>query len=425
MAPLSKDFELEALVARVEQGEPLDDTQLARLERAAAEHEPALDWLLCYAHALLNSDRPRPAAALLDRVISRAPDVPLARLAKARALGAMERWDEAEAELRRVLARRPRHADALRALALLRLRAGAPRDAARLAQQVLEADPRDDASRQILAEAEAASSPDAAAATVDPFAQGLRRTLIERGIKTRLDPQRGLLLVELQPGRLGRLSLESLRESARADPRGQGAFAESLVDSLTRLAPPAALPPLEEVRARVFPALRPASFPEKAGPVLSAPGPAGLLWVYALDHPGFVTFLPPEAPGRWGLTLDEIARLALDNLDRHPLAPSRYRAVEGRLSESEHGWDVLAFDEGDGYDAARLLAPRHRGLLDSLHPGPWTVVLPTSGYALLAREDDLSATAVIRSAAQAEGGGPDGLSTRLFRLSERLEAGPE
>ncbi|HEY3450271.1 MAG TPA: tetratricopeptide repeat protein [Myxococcales bacterium] len=428
-------LEVEALVAKVERGEPLSEPELQRLERTCDEHPESLDWLLCLSHALVNSERPARSLSVLARTVERAPAEPLVRLARARALGALERYGEAAHELETVLARSPGHADALRALALLRLKAGAPSDAAKLARQVLLADPLDEATKQILAEAEAStggaassassgSSVPTAAASGEPsaeaFAGDLRRSLAERGLKSRLDPDRAALLVELQPGRVGRLSLPSLHQAALADVRGAAAFTESLVGSLSRLQAPSELPDFSSVRERIFPALRAAEFPKKAGDVLTAPGPAGLLWAFALDHPGFVTFLPSRAAESWGVSTDTLLRLAMENLDRSPIAPTRYRAEEGRLSETDKAWDVLAFDEGDGYDGSRLLSPKHRALLDSLHPGPWIVALPTSGYALLAREGDSASRQLLQTAASTESGRPDGLSPTLFRLAEGL-----
>lgn len=425
-------LEVEALVARVERGEALSESDLAKLERACDERPDSLDRLLCLSHALVNSERPARALSVLARAVERAPAEPLARLARARALGALERFSEAGRELEAVLARAPGHADAMRALALLRLKAGAPSDAARLARQVLERDPVDEASKQILAEAEAAmaSTPDASPApavasepSVEALAADLRRSLAERGLKSKLDTDRASLLVELQPGRVGRLSLPSLHQAALADPRGAAAFVEATVGSLSRLQAPPELPELASVRERIFPALRTAEFPKKAGDVLSMPGPAGLLWAFALDHPGFVTFLPARAAAAWSVGTDELFRLAMENLERAPVAPTRYRSKDGRLSETDRDWDVLAFDAGDGYDAARLLAPKHRALVDALHPGPWTVALPTTGYVLLAREGEKAVRELLEAAARSEGGRPDGMSPALFRLADGLTPG--
>jgi tetratricopeptide (TPR) repeat protein len=413
--PTFDELALEALVTRVEGGQALTREELVRLERAVAAHPGSVDWLLCLAHALSNGDRPESSLSVVARAAALAPDEPLVRLARARALGALERWPEAQAQLEAVLARAPGHADALRALALVRLRSGAVGDAARLIRKVLEADPLDEASRQILAESEAGQGEP----SLPQFERDLRRSLAERGIKSRLDPARQALLVELGPGRIGRLSLASLRQAAAADLRGEAGFSEALVGSLSRLEAPDAVPRLEEVRARLLPALRPARFKEKAGPVLSAPGPADLLWVWALDHAGFVTFLHENAAASWGIPLEEIRQIAFDNLDRSPLTPTRYRVVEGRLMESSEAWEVVGFDAGDGCDASRLLAPRHRMQLDALYPGPWVVALPTISYALLAREGDEQAIALLRAAC-VESQGPDGLHGALLSLATDL-----
>ena len=135
-------FELDALVARVEEGEALSERELDRIGREVRARPESLDWRLCFAHALINSDLPHRALEVLRFEGASGMHEILLHIVRARALGALERYGEAEAELKKILRIYPGHADALRALALLRLREGAPEQAARLCEEVLMTDPR-------------------------------------------------------------------------------------------------------------------------------------------------------------------------------------------------------------------------------------------------------------------------------------------
>ncbi|HCF60141.1 MAG TPA: hypothetical protein DFS52_19365, partial [Myxococcales bacterium] len=283
---------LEPLVARVEAGAPLSPRELEQLELAVQARPGNLDWLLCLAHALVNSERAAQALPLLERAAASRPDEPLILTARARALSALERYAEAERDLRTTLAKSPGHADALRALGLLRLRAGAPREAAELLRGVLAADPLDETARAVLAEAEAATDaePGPPALSKSDFARELQTSLTECGLKSRVDLEASLIVVALAPRREVRLSVTALWASAQSERRGHAWFIEDLVGRLTRMKATDRVPPFEQVRERIFPALRPKSFLARAGPVLQSEAPAGLLWLFALDHPDFVSY---------------------------------------------------------------------------------------------------------------------------------------
>lgn len=416
---LREEIELAPLVSRVEEGAVLADAEIDRLSRACARRPESADWWLCLAHALVNSDRPAEALSALQRAAALRPEAILVLLAQARALAALERYGEAEACLRAVLARHRSHADALRALALLRLRSGAPAEARALAGQVLETDPLDEEARQIAAEA------DAAAAAGPPPGPGwelepaLLASLQAHGLAAALDPSSGAASIALPGGQRARLSLAGLRAAALSDPRGPAAHLEELARALARIEPPGRAPELAQVRSRLFPVLRPASFLAASGPALGCEAPAGLRWLFALDDPEFVAYLPPAAAGRWGLSPEDLLALALENLERSPAAPSRYRAAHGGLSPAPQGpWDLLAFDAGDGYDASRLLSPAHQALLASAGPKAFAAAIPTRSWALLAPLDRAEAVALLRAVAQAQAVGPEGLCPDLFRLGE-------
>ncbi len=419
-----EDPALAPLVSLVEEGATLADSQLDQLRRAVESRPDSADWLLCLGHALVNSERSQEALPFFDRAATARPDAVLVYVGRARCLGALERYSEAGAELRQALKRFPRHADALRALALLRLRAGALAEAVELCERVLEVDPIDEETKLILAEAKAglanAGLPSAQSpGTLEDFARDLQRSLAERGLKSAIDPAAGMLVIELTADRQGRMALAGLWDACKADARGRAAYIEGFVGSLARMQAPERVPPLEKVRERVFPVLRTERFLERSGPALRAPASAGLLWLYALDHPDFVSYLPPECASAWGISPEELARIALANLERAVRPPARYRIRPTGLEPAPTGrWHLVAFDAGDGYDASRLCSPAHLKLLEAIDPGGWVAALPTVSYALLAREQDRDAIAFLRVLAQQEGSGDQGLSTSLYRLTK-------
>lgn len=163
---------LDSLVTRVEEGDALTKEELELIGREVERRPDSLDWRLCLAHALINSDQPHRALEVLKFEGADTMREILLHMARARAFGALERYAEAEVELKKILQIYPGHADALRSLAILRLRAGAPADAAALCESVLLADPLDEPTRQILAEAREAMDEAAAGkggvTTADP-----------------------------------------------------------------------------------------------------------------------------------------------------------------------------------------------------------------------------------------------------------------
>jgi tetratricopeptide (TPR) repeat protein len=416
-SPRREELELGPVVARVEEGARLTGAELDRLWRTSSRRPESADWMLCLAHALVNNDRPAEALGVLERAAALRPGELLVLLAQARALAALERFAQAESLLEQVLARHPSHADALRAFGLLRLWAGAPGEALRLARRALEADPLDEEARQIAAEAEAAA--DATASAAPSFEAELARALGARGLAARVDAGSGTASIALGEGRAVRLSLAGLRAVAQSDPGGAAKHLENLAKAVARLEPPGRTPELARVRARIFPVLRPPSFLGASGPALGCGAPAGLRWLFALDDPELVAYLPPEAARRWGVEPEAILALALENLERAPVAPSKYRAARGGLTLAREGaWDLLAFDAGDGYDASRLLSPVHRALLPGDGSKVFAAAIPTRGCALLAPLERPEAVALLGAVARAQAEAPEGLSPELFRLKE-------
>lgn len=242
-------FELDALVARVEAGDALTEAELDRLGREVQARPQSLDWRLCLAHALVNSDLPHRALEVLRFEGATGMHEILLHIVRARALGALERYGEAEAELRKILRIYPGHADALRALALLRLREGAPAQAVQLCEEVLMTDPLDDATKQILANAREAlaageradgACPNASSARVERLSRGRFFQMVDQALAGKSWPhriagQRGELFVELPRKGLVRLPIDPIWQASRGTTTRRQAAVDELVRELERI----------------------------------------------------------------------------------------------------------------------------------------------------------------------------------------------
>jgi tetratricopeptide (TPR) repeat protein len=149
--------ELERIRRRVEAGDALSSEEMSHLERAAQGGEAVLR--LAVAHALSNAGDDRAALALLEPLSRELPRDLSIHLGRARALVGLERWSEAEAELKLALALQPEDPEALKSLALLALRRGEPRRADALASDALRIDPFDVESRLVREELRATDLP--------------------------------------------------------------------------------------------------------------------------------------------------------------------------------------------------------------------------------------------------------------------------
>ena len=416
---------LSRMVVLIQDGLPLPEDDLQTLAALAAKEPSNLDLQVCLGHGLVNGERAEAALPIFERALIRKPDEVIILQGRARAFAALARYAEAEADLRRCLRIQPRHADSLRALALLRLRAGAPSECVKLLELVLETDRFDVEARQILEEAKALIASGATEvqhshqpASREEFAEALTAALEARGLKSVADADRGILVVRFSKGRDGRLSLGSLFDAYASGTRGLEETVTTLADGLLLMKDPRRIPELDSVREQIFPVVRTPEFLVQSGPTLCAEGPAGLLVCFAIDYPDFVSYLPAEATEKWSVTPADMEKLAMANLARRLSAPARYRVVDGGLKESaDQRWDLLAFEAGDGYDAARLLSPEHRALLESLAGGMLVAAIPTRAYALVARGSDAATLRFLGELARAESQTGQRVTERLFRIS--------
>jgi hypothetical protein len=395
------EVQLSALLSRVEAGEPLEPNELEWLGRAAAERPDELARLVYFGQGLVNSDRAQQAIVILNHALRQGAGWP-ASLARARALLALGRDEEASAALDEALAEAPLCEPALEARALLELRQIEDREAgAAGAPDPLTEGPED--------------APDCAL-----VAGGLQAALGASGVPGEAALEDNVLELRIGPpgARERTVASGELWPACRRDPSFCEEHVERVAAAVARAQErPAEEAPFEAIQDRIVPVLRPV---QRAACALRCELAFGLVWQFGIEHTEFIRFLQPECLTRWGVSEQRLLEQALANLDHAPQPLRLYRLGRGGLVPLPPGaqdWDLVAWESGDGLDASRPLAPAHRAQLWALHPGPWAVAFPASSFALLALAERHDAVAYLGAIARCEEAAPLGLTAGLYRLT--------
>lgn len=404
--------DLDLVRQKVEQGERLEPAELQLLQDAAdMDRGPALR--LALAHAYINADDERTALALLELLVRDFPLDVQVRLGQARALAGLERYGQAEQVLNDVLTLNPDDPEALKALAVLALRRGETRRARQWVAEVLRIDPIDDEARLLREELDAfeaaSSSRPTSAAPEREFVQALLAQLRAREVP---HARRGSdLLLPAQGGGMARVGLDSLYATYAHGGRPLAEAAEATAQELASLS--LGIPrDKAELLAAVLPVLRTTSFHPSATGSACREGPAGLLVYYVIEDPELVRYLPGWVLDGSTGTLEELDAAAWENLTERVAAPEPVRVDEGKLARAQGRTALWALASGDGHDGARLLTAAQRETLAAqLGPGPYRVSLGHRELALVCREAEVEAVAMLEALAPA----PDGIPGR-FRL---------
>jgi uncharacterized protein YtpQ (UPF0354 family) len=117
--------------------------------------------------------------------------------------------------------------------------------------------------------------------------------------------------------------------------------------------------------------------------IVTQPLVAGLRVGYAVDSERTISYVSQPALERWGLSLDEIHEMALENL------VTRSDAINAHAAQDENNEIYLIlFQTLDGYDASRLLLPTlHERLREHLG-SPFAAGVPNRDILLCFRNDD-------------------------------------
>jgi tetratricopeptide (TPR) repeat protein len=374
------DEKLQRILQKVEAGELLSDDELSALKDASP---------LAFAQALINAEQAETALRILRRLEQEQPKNPQVKMALGRALVSLERWREAEPVIREANGLQPDDPEPLKALAALAMRRGERALALQHIRRALAADPLDGEAQQILGELEAPAALPQTGNAVPLFAdfsKALRARLQSQSTPHLL--QRDQLLVRMGKGGVARLELKQLYRNFLDSHRPLDESVAMISKELAERA--LGLPQgKDELLRAVLPVLRTAEFLDVAQGVAHREGPAGLLILYVIEDPELVRYVPSGALDTHGVTLEQLDDAAWKRLDEKPVGLRSLELEQGALRISETPTGLWALAGGDGHDAARLLTPAHRAVLEEkFGTQPLRVYLGLRELVMLCPESD-------------------------------------
>jgi hypothetical protein len=139
----------------------------------------------------------------------------------------------------------------------------------------------------------------------------------------------------------------------------------------------------EELKDRILPMVLPGHAADAYRGTVNSVLVEGLLVAYAIDQDRTISYIPLERFAEWGMTMEELHELAINNL------VARSESLAAHAAEDENGSvNLILFQTMDGYDASRILLPtlheRLRGFLGS----PFAAALPNRDVLLCFRNDE-------------------------------------
>lgn len=409
---------LDSIRQKVWAGEVLTIDELAELRRAAqAEGGPTLRTMV--AQALLNADADAEALPLLEALRREFPNHADVHFALGRALIGLERWNEAEAPLKRVLELNPGDPEALKALSVIALRRGEFGRARAWLEGVLQVDPFDGEAQQLLLTAERAEPGEVPAApTLEDFIVALRTELEARS--TPFLVQKDQLLLRQPKRGVVRLNLLELFGQYLLTKQPLAAAVPGIVAELTERS--LGLPSKLVLLAKTLPLVRDAAFLERGVGAAHREGPAGLFVYYALLDPEVVRYVPEGVLEAYGVSLEQLDAAAWKNLEAHPGPVRPIDLADGQLVLTEAPTGLWSLATGDGHDAARLLTASHQARMEAAAgKGPWRVYLGLRELVLFCREADAAAVKKLDGL----GAGRDGVAGAYRMEGGRLSGLPE
>jgi hypothetical protein len=139
----------------------------------------------------------------------------------------------------------------------------------------------------------------------------------------------------------------------------------------------------EEVKDRVLPMVLGSRGIEIPGGIVSQPLVEGLTVAYAIDNDRTITYIPRGRFESWGITIDELHRVAIENLT------ARSEAMAAHAAQDEDGRvNLILFQTLDGYDASRILLPTLHERLKEHLGSPFAAGIPNRDILLCFRDDE-------------------------------------
>lgn len=163
-----------------------------------------------------------------------------------------------------------------------------------------------------------------------------------------------------------------LEQSYRAYVQAPDEFESILVPVLTTVME--ADDDLEHVRDRVMPLLCSEQvWRERFPQFIADPWTSDLVVMYVVDESHAYWFIREELTEQWGLDVDELRELAVENLEQY----YEDEPMELTVAEAEEGPRLLIPSRPDVYNSARLLSPKFQASLRGVLGREFVVGLPS------------------------------------------------
>lgn len=412
-------MQIDRIRQKVWNGEVLSEFELRELE-TAARREGGPVWRTTVAQALINADAINQAIPILEAVRRDFPREVQAHLALGRAFISLEKWNEAEAPLKRALELKPGDPEPTKALATLALRRGEWQRSRAWVDDVLRVDPLDEEAQLLRSELDRLGlSEMETPPTLDAFTSALAAKL--KAQSTSHLVAKGQLSIRLGRGGVARFDLNSLYVEAVRDGRSLEESVELLARDFAERSlglPPGRL----QLLTKVLPVVRDSSFLERGEGGARREGPAGLWFFFAIDDPEVVLYVPEGLLATYRISLEQLDEAAWANLAARATEVRALELEQGALRLSSTPTGLWGLAHGDGHDAARLLTPAHQAAIETVcGDGPLRVYLGLRELVLFCREDDAAAVKKIEGLDAAR----EGIVGAWQLLGGRLTALPE
>lgn len=140
---------------------------------------------------------------------------------------------------------------------------------------------------------------------------------------------------------------------------------------------------LDEIRDKLMPLVVGSEVKElQASKIAYQPLVEGLAVTYVLDGDRTIAYVPQVVLEGWGIDIEELHDLAIENLVQ------RSQAIQAHAAQDENGdVNLILFQTLDGYDATRMLLPSLNEKLREHLGSPFAAAIPNRDILLCFRND--------------------------------------
>ncbi len=220
---------------------------------------------------------------------------------------------------------------------------------------------------------------------------------------------------------VGTLGLENLYRTCLLNAESAGALIREHLDQALDSGTNAEVGEYAEAAGRLMPALKSEEWVrtvEGGEGVIRVPFAPGLLLCFALDEPAYLAYVTEEMLQRWGVPLERVQEVALDNLARKSDALQMVL-----LQDQQDRPCALIVNMRDGYDATRLALPGVREAFAEELGDSYLVGVPNRDFlvAFSDREPEIAA-GIIRQVRHDHARMDHPITATIYRVSpDRIE----